>query len=180
MRDHNNSSPRQLEHFLTQEYANKYNERRYGLRWLWTETTGDETALYRQINRDIVGYDKFRQELSSALSERPDALAVTERWIYLLKPRIERLDFWASLWTAVLSILIAGLGFYAIIWSTAKFGKDLSVKDFILGLSLFTSFLIGMLKFEIERKKLWYKYVLSHMEAISKIEGRKSTAATVR
>jgi hypothetical protein len=174
MADSKSSSPKQLEHFLTKEYANKYNERWYGFRWLWTEMTGDETALSKQLNRDIVRYNKFRQEISVALSERPDTLAVAERWIYLLKPRIERLDFWANLWGAVLPVFIAGLGIYALIWGTTKIGEDLGIRNLMVGLSLATSFFIGMYKFDIERKKLWYKYVLSHMEAISKVESHRS------
>lgn len=168
------SHPKQLEHFLTKDYANRYNERWYGFRWLWTEMAGGEAALSKQLDCDIARYDKFRKEISDALSERPDTLAVTERWIYLLKPRIERLDFWASLWGALLPVLIAGLGIYALIWGPTKIGQDLNVRDWIVGLSFATSFFVGMFKFDIERKKLWYKYVLCHMEAISKIESRRS------
>ena len=179
MKDPKKPTPKQLEHFLTKDYANKYNERWYGIRWLRTEMEGDETALSKQIDRDIARYDRFRQEISAALSERPDALAVIERWIYLLKPRIERLDFWSSLWGAVISVFIAGLGIYALIWGTTDIGEILSIRDWMVGLSLATSFFIGMFKFDIERKKLWYKYVLSHMEAIAKIESRRSETARV-
>jgi hypothetical protein len=78
---------------------------------------------------------------------------------------------------AVLPVLIAGLGIYALIWGTTEIGEILSIRDWLVGLSLATSFFIGVFKFDIERRKLWYKYVLSHIEAIAKIESRRSEAA---
>src|SRR5471030_600618 len=147
-----------IEHFLTSDYANKYNEKKYNIRWLRTETYGKEGELSKQFNKDMIHYDLFRKEISKSLSEQEDNLVeVTRKWIYFLKPRVERLDFWVKLWGAVLTLLVAALGAYSAL-------NGLINKDFSFGIfsfsSLILTFLVGVIVFDIERKKFWYKYVL--------------------
>lgn len=169
---------KKIDHFLTKEYANKYNEQRYGIKWLFTETFGVERDLSLQIDRDILHYNEFRQEISAALSEQTEALTdVTERWIYLLKPRVERLDFWANLWGTLNTVLVAALGAFAIVW----IDPEQSVPSrWWAAAALAASFLLGLFRFDIDRKKLWYKYILSHLEAIVKLEARNAISFSFR
>jgi hypothetical protein len=70
-----------------------------------TATCRDTSRFLRMLLIDI-GFMPIRRANSFDFSpafpmwrwSSSYALAVTERWIYLLKPRIERLDFWSSLW----------------------------------------------------------------------------------
>lgn len=78
-----------------------------------------------------------------------------------MKTRVEALDYWSHVYAAFAAWAVGTFALGAIIGSEVELlGYGLAVASVTIGTCL------GMSKFQIDRRKLWYKYVLCHLEGI--------------
>jgi hypothetical protein len=134
------------------------------------ETRGKVSQLTEQFDKDRIHFSLFRRDISEALaSSRSDNLIGLDEWIFFLKPRIERLEYWSALLNINLVLFITACGLLSITFATI--GPE--VPTVVAGIGGVISIIGGVYRFDIEKKKLWYKYVVSHLEAI------KSELATI-
>lgn len=161
----NNESGMQkkFERILTTKFAKSYNLTKNGVKWIWTETVDNEANFSTQLGKDMVRFNDLRQEIGKSLSNDPtNRPAAAGHWASFLKPRIERLDYWVSLLNTLASVVVAAFGVMSIVWAPPDKNLDYGVA--VLG--GFVGIIFGVVRFDVEKRKLWYKYVLSHLEAI--------------
>lgn len=78
-----------------------------------------------------------------------------------MKTRVEALDYWSHVYAAFAAWAVGTFALGAIIGSEVELlGYGLAVASVTIGTCL------GRNKFQIDRRKLWYKYVLCHLEGI--------------
>lgn len=160
-----------FERILTPKFANIYNLTKNDWKWLRTETVDNEANFSTQLGKDMVRFDELRKEIGKSLSNDPASRpAAAGHWTSFLKPRIERLDYWVSLLNTFASVVVAAFGVMSIVWAPPDKNLDYGVA--VLGGFVGISF--GVVRFNVEKRKLWYKYVLSHLEAIKADQSSKS------
>ena len=159
-----------FEQLLTSEASKKYTVARAGFPWIFIEVRGSGEKFAKQLAADMVHFEELRAAIARALSTATasqEALAV--RWASFLKPRIETLDYWSSLTSAMGALLVAACVLLSFVGSSAK---SIDYSYVMLGTVL--GAIAGICKFEIDRRRLWYKYLVSHLDAINILSARET------
>lgn len=149
--------PSEFEKLLTRQASLQYNIKTFDVAWLHIEAVGDEKKLSAQLGRDMLHFEALRKAVAEALSPDPDQRsAIAQKWRVFLKPRVEVLEYWSSLVVAIGALMVAGGTFIAATNNWPLFAVA----------GTFHGAVAAAIKFEVDRKKLWYKYLISHLEAI--------------
>ena len=152
----------QFETLLTTEAFERYTVARVAFRWIFVEVRGKGDRFARQLSNDMVHFEELRSAIAASLSSsKAEQSAYATKWSTFLKPRIETLDYWASL-TGALGA--AAVSLFVVVALLAGSGKSVDYQFILLGTMV--GVLAGILKFEIDRRRLWYKYLVSHLEAM--------------
>jgi len=159
-----------FEDLLTGAVAHQYNSKRFSLGWLHTEVRANASGLSSQLDADMVHLETLRKAIGDALAKAPEEQPTTAaKWATFLKPRIETLDYWASLIAAIGALLVGGCALLAVL---DNYDKGHSQVFLVMGATL--GLLAGIARFEIDRRKLWYKYLVTHLDAIASRSWRRS------
>jgi hypothetical protein len=143
---------------------------RAGFSWIVIEVRGSSQHFGKQLAADMIHFEELRAAIANALSSATANQArVASRWASFLKPRIEILDYWANLTGAVGAALVACCVLLSFVGSS---GKSINYYCVMLGTALGVT--AGMLKFEIDRRRFWYKYLVSHLDAINLLASRET------
>ena len=159
-----NSTPSKFEALLAEEPARKYMVKRFSRRNLSIEVAGPHAEFIELIGEDMIHFNALRAEIRKSLAgEHESAQAKAVYWISFLKPRIEALEYQASIRSSLAAYLSASLALLALGLNT--FGSPLAA-----GGSAATGFLLAMYislrRVLIDRRRAWYKYLVAHLEAI--------------
>jgi hypothetical protein len=153
------------ETFLSHHFAREYMLSINSHRSMRREVDGDAEDLRELIDADIKQSDKLRRALTVALSgSNVDLPQIAGAWTGLIKTRAEVLDYWAHVYgaSAAFGTLVLALA--------AFFSQPLGSLSYVLSAaSLMFALYFGVRKFEIDRRKLWYKFVLCHLEQIKSL-----------
>lgn len=155
-----------IEHFLDSEVAQDYTVRNHHfLKLLW-EVFAVRKRLFSQYTSEIKEGERFRNDLAAALaSDSESQRVVAERWSYFLKPRIYVFELWSSLSTAFVAIFGFGGSLFALV---SSFTNRPAPIDMMLFFAVVSAIFI-CLKVYIDKRAFWFKYVVSHLDAIAKI-----------
>lgn len=143
--------------------AGEYISSRYSFGWLYRESTGSEERFTAQIDADIKRYEALHTTIANSLgadlSARGKAAA---RWASFLKPRVERLDSRSATLAASAALIAAGATFNATVVSHLNGGASLA----ITAAGFVSSAMLLVFRFGVDRQRLWYKYLMAHLEAL--------------
>ncbi len=141
----------EFEKFLTRDAALKYNLKRFDIRWAYVESMGGNEALSKQLRADMLHADRFLNAVTQSLSDNPlERSKIAARWAAFLKTRIEVLEYWSSLMGATGALMVAGGALIAVVNGWPWFAS--------VGV-VFGAIAAVICKFEIDRKKLWYRFL---------------------
>ena len=108
-------------------------------------------------------FHQVRVAIRAALGSQPDKQsAAAILWKTFLQSRVEMLDYWSAAFAAATAFFAAVLGVGVVIMRPV--GLDYL---YLIAAGIGTS-AFSILKFQIDRQKSWYKYLVSHLEAIEK------------
>lgn len=156
-----------IEEILTTKFMNTYQENRYPWNWLWIELMANKVGLGRQLNDDLRKFETFKAEIWEAMAGYDEGRGLaSKKWSLLLQARIGRLDFSLSIWTAFGKVVGTTAILLSIIWALS--GLTVGEKSLLFVSYFFSGLVFAVFTFNIERKKNWYRYVGSHLDAIVK------------
>lgn len=159
------STDRKIEHYLNGDERDKYSIKNYGFVRIIKEVYGNAEDLKKIYDQEIPRIESFRADLASSLtsdkSKQPD---VAVKWIDFLKPRIDVLDFWSTFFTSLVGIMAAAATLFTVIGLAVDGEKPLLE----LGVFALVTTIFVALKFSVDKKKHWYKYLSGHLESIAK------------
>lgn len=158
------STPSPFETLLTTASARRYLVDRFSIRRAWTEVNGPASQLSVMLGEDMKHFHEFRSAVCEALSTHPEQQQIAASlWKGFLKSRIEMLDYWSNAMGAFAAFCagVLAVGFV----STRSFGPASYVYLVVAGIA---AAMLAIKKFELDRHKCWYKYLVSHLEAIEK------------
>lgn len=148
----------EFERFLTRDAALSYNIKRFSVRWIIVEAMGGKEALSVQMTTDMLHSDRLQNAVAQSLAvNRLGRPEVAKRWAAFLKMRVEVLEYWSSFVGAIGALLVGGGGIIAIVNGWPWFA---AVGAAIGGVA------VGVCKFEIDRKKLWYRFLVTSLSEI--------------
>jgi hypothetical protein len=157
-----NSSKRNFEQFLEPSAALKYSAEGFRMIRVLREMFMSAHRLHDLYSDEIKDVERFRMELSSSLSSDSDRTKeLAERWGFFLKTRASLMEPWSSLVAGLIGLLSATSAFLA-------YYKDAVHIAVMVSLPVFAIMLIA-LKANFDDRIAWFKYVASHLEAISKV-----------
>ena len=157
--------PKTLEHFLSRDTANAYGVEHHRLRNTLQEVAIGSRALYALYTPTLLEASRFRAELAAALSQSQEHQAPTATlWSHFLKGRVVVFEFWSSLCTAFGALF--GIAGGLIVLATQLNRQSASALTIFLCAVLSVSVVFVGVKFFIDRKALWFKFIISHLDAI--------------
>jgi hypothetical protein len=149
---------RTIAHFLESKVAREYSLKNYSIFVVVGEIHGGAKKLMSLYDDEIKRVSEFRKDLANALAKTPAIQpAVAANWIHLLKPRIEVLEYWSWLFGALIAVLALITTLFAIAGNSTVIGNSV-----LASLAL----IFTMVKFTIDKKRFWYKYISSHLDVI--------------
>ena len=153
--------PVTLEDILSLQFARDFMQVSHSHSALRVEVDGEAMGLRKLIDADILQSTTLRRIITAVLSRsESDVPEVATVWVTLVKTRVEALDYWSHVYAAS-GLCLAGI---SAIGAIAFPNEMLRYTVVVASAALATC--LGMKKFEIDRRKLWYKYVLCHLEAM--------------
>ena len=151
---------------LNKSAARKYFLKHHGFFSILSECFSCEERLIKKYDKvDILANDKFRDNLRKTLSSDENLVStISENWSSLLKPKINILEMWSGLFSTLSALVGFGAGIVSFyppegirenaLWLMAAFWPSLLI--------------LLLLKFYVDRTSVWYKFICSHLDAISK------------
>jgi hypothetical protein len=177
---------RSIEHYLDAKVANEYSIQNHRFAKVLREVFGSTSHLYAAYTAEIGEVERFRADLASALTlAKEDRQKVADRWASFLKTRSVVMEFWSSLSTAFVAIFgLASTLFALLSVATKQPSPIIMLLAFLAGSTFFVA-----VKFYVDKRVFWFKFVSAHLEAIAKlganpsieraVVGRPPTAAQV-
>lgn len=155
--------PSKFEELLSAGTARRYMPVRFSVRRALKEATCSPEKLSELLGEDMKHFHQVRVAIGAALSSQPEKQsAAANLWKTFLRSRVEMLDYWSAAFAAFTAFFAAVLGLGVVVMRPV--GLDyLYLIAAGIGASAFSIF-----KFQIDRQKSWYKYLVSHLEAIQK------------
>jgi hypothetical protein len=162
-----------VEQYLTKKAADQHSLKNYGFFRVLGEVYGGPARLSKLYDEEIPRTEKYRKELASVLAPNGgDVRAVARRWIFFLAPRMDRLEFWSGL---VGALTVVMTGFTTLAVAIAAVGEDEKPWIYVL---LTAGLTVGaaIWKFDLDKKRFWYRYVSRHLEAIAELASDKDNS----
>jgi hypothetical protein len=158
---------KKIEYYLNGKVRDEHSIKHYGFTKTLKELYGNSTDLKKIYVSEIPRVEKFRSELADSLTPNKEKQSeVAVKWVDFLKPRIDVLEFWSTLFTSFVGIMAAGATIFTVIGLAVNGEKPaLEIGTFAILTTIFV-----VLKFSVDKKKLWYKYISSHLDVISKVK----------
>lgn len=157
---------RTIEDFLDIKVANDYSIENHKFTKVFREVFGSSAHLYKAYTFEIREVERFRSDLAAAMATDPsDYQKIAERWALFLKLRSTVMEFWSGLSAAFVAIFGLASAGYALLSSVSKQSPPTTLLLTMLAASLF----FVATKFYIDKRAFWYKFLSSHLEAISKV-----------
>lgn len=155
--------PSKFEELLSAGMARRYMPVRFSVRRALIEATCSPEKLSDLLGEDMKHFHHVRAAIGAALSSQPEKQsAAALMWKSFLRSRVEMLDYWSAAFAAFTAFFAAVLGVGVVVMRPT--GLDYL---YLIAAGLGTS-VFSILKFQIDRQKSWYKYLVSHLEAIQK------------
>ena len=155
--------PGKFEELLSAGMARRYMPVRFSVWRALIETTCSPEKLSELLGEDMKHFHQVRAAIGAALSSQPERQsAAALLWKTFLRSRVEMLDYWSTAFAALTAFFAAVLGVGVVVMRPA--GLDYL---YLIAAGIGASAL-SILKFQIDRQKSWYKYLVSHLEAIQK------------
>ena len=149
-----------FKYLLTDEAINKFYIEKNKYKWIRTEILGTAADVSKQYDDEQSHFDELQQELRKALTDESKSLLIAaQEHIFFLKLRIERLELWLSRVTAM-PVLLSAISMLILIWKPHAMIFLVSFVGWVLSVH------IAVRKFEIQKRKHWYKYLLVHLDAM--------------
>jgi hypothetical protein len=163
-------SPATLEEILSLQFASEYMRSRHSPATLNREIGGGINDLRTLIDADIKQSDALRKVIAFALSNSgKNVPQIAENWVSLLRGRVEVFDYYSHVYGAFGSFLA---GLFALV---AVIAHSIGWLSYICALvSGLAAIWFGYKKFEFDRRKLWYKFVLCHLDSFKVQAGNGS------
>lgn len=157
--------PKNFEYFLTHEACKEHSLAHLGFNWIRREISAHGDEFEKQIDRDIVRVQNLRAMIAGSLgSDHPSRNRAATAWGTFLKPRIEALDLWSIMVGSMASLIAAGTVLMNLAWSHKGTNQA-----FFTFAGAVTTCCLAAWKLEIDRRKIWYKYLASHLDAIKNL-----------
>lgn len=154
--------PSNFELLLSYSEAKKYMRKRFPFGWIRSEVAGTGEPFFRQLGSDMKHFHEMRARIRKSLSETESAQAAAAlNWSSFLKPRVEILDFWLNFLTALGAIASAGFALLAFQEQAQNHSPI-----FYGCVAAVIAAIVVVFNFELNRRKSWYKYLISHLDAI--------------
>ncbi|NWL79566.1 hypothetical protein DM872_22200 [Pseudomonas taiwanensis] len=147
-----------IEDFLNRKVADAYSIKNHSLFRVLLEIYAGGKRLKCLYDSEIMRISDFRQDLASALATNQESQArIAGSWISFLKPRIDFLEYWSWLFGALATVLAALVTMMNLAGQSSLVGNTVMA---VLAL------IFAMIKFSVDKKRYWYKYIVSHLDAI--------------
>jgi len=158
------ATPAPFENLLTSASASRYLVNRFSVRRAWAEVNSSADRLSLMLGEDMKHFHELRSAVREALATQPDQQpAAASLWKTFLKPRIEMLDYWSNAVGAFAAFCAGVLAVGSVL--ARSFGP---ASYLYLAAAGIAAAVLAIKKFELDRHKCWYKYLVSHLEAIEK------------
>ena len=162
---------KKIDDFLSIKFAHEYSIKNFGFSKIFKETYGKSEELEKIFNEEIVRVEKFRTELAETLGTESEKIAAAaERWAFFLKQRNERFDFWSVLFTSFTAVS----GIFTAIIALQKASGVEGISNVLPFFLTVLTLVFAHWKFDIDKKRLWYKYIIANLEAIKSQYSNKS------
>jgi len=135
--------------------------KRFNWKWLRAEVNGQGEPFFLRLGDDMQHFQSVRGAVRKCFQSLEPEQITAKTWIGFLKPRVEALDYWANLITSIGAVLAAGFVLLSVL------GQARKPADYVYaGVGAVIALLVATYKFEIDRRKSWYKYLIAHLEAV--------------
>lgn len=155
-----------FERFLDRDMANAYSVKHHHIWRALPEVMASSSRLHKTYSAELLEAERFRFDLAKALSSSSeDGQKIAERWAHFLKGRIVVYEFWSS--------MFATFGaFFGVVGALFTLAPQITKQqpfflELLVLIMLSTLFLGG--KFAFDKKSLWFKFVVSHLDALAKV-----------
>lgn len=151
-----------FESLLGSSESKKYMLKRFPFAWMRIEVVGSGDLFTSQLGKDMKHYQEMRELVRRCLSEiEGDQASAASTWSSFLKPRVEIIDFWLTFLSALGAITSAGLALLALQAQSRNESPYL-----FGGTAALLTLIVVTYNFELNRRKSWYKYLITHLDAI--------------
>ena len=160
-----NSLPSELERLINGREARSYLVQQENIGRLSAEIWGSEERLAEWFGRDMKHFKKFRTHLEEHLPEEQKArLERVSVWIEFLKLRVDLLDFGVGHYTNLGSYIAASFALLGVVLTMNVISNRWVVV--VLACAAITAMLFAAVRAMIERRKVWYRYLITHLESV--------------
>ena len=166
-----------IEYFLDAKVANDYSIQNHRFTKILREVFGSTSHLYAAYTKEIKEVARFRGDLASALTVvEENRQKVAEHWASFLKTRSVVMEFWSSLATAFVTIFGLASTLFVLLSAATKQPSQVIMLFVLLACSIF----FVVVKFYLDKRISWFKFVSAHLEAIAKLGANPSIGRTSR
>jgi len=164
-----------IEDFLDSKLAADYSIKNHHFFKILREVFGSRSHLYSAYTIELREVERFRSDLAGTLARDPaDQPKVAERWALFLKSRSTVMEFWSGLSSAFVAVFGLGSTLFALVAVATKQEAPISMLLSFLAVSA----LFVTIKFYIDKRAFWFKFVAGHLEAIAKVGANPSFNGT--
>jgi len=154
-----------IEDFLDRKFANAYILEHHRFSRVTGDLFGKTKQIFDAFSLELLASEQLRASLAASLGNEPVSKTLAERWALFLRSRTNIMEFWSGLCSSMVAVVALGVTLFTLVSSTTGKPPVLEVMlTFLLGTALFVA-----LKFLIERRLFWYKFITAHLEAIAKV-----------